>query len=89
MRKLLHKIMLDCNEATHLVSIKKYHKLSVKQRIQLSLHLMACKLCKDYSDFNDLVDDTMDHVCELDHDKKMSDEKKQNIQSIIDKEIKQ
>lgn len=89
MNKLLKRIMLDCNEATRLVSIRKYNRLSLKQRIQLSLHLMACKLCKDYSEFNDLVDDSLENVCQHDHNDQLSENKKDELKSMIEKNIKQ
>ena len=89
MRKLLHKIMLDCNEATRLISIKRFQKLAIRQRIQLSLHLMACRFCNQFSKINDLIDDSMDHVCSTseieEHD--LSNDKKAEFSSLIEKEL--
>lgn len=85
MNKLLHKLMLDCDEATRLVAIKRYGKLSLMQRLQLALHLAVCKVCNQFSLFNDLVDDTMPHVCSagLEKDENLSDEKKEELTTYI------
>ena len=86
MNKLLHKLMLDCNEATRLVSIKRYGKLTLVQRIRLSLHLAVCKVCNQFSLFNDLVDESMPHICSTGHetDDKLSEERKGKIATHIE-----
>ena len=39
------KLMLNCKEATKLVVIKEFEKLSLKQLIALKFHLLVCKVC--------------------------------------------
>ncbi|MDA3930448.1 MAG: hypothetical protein PF541_15980 [Prolixibacteraceae bacterium] len=86
MKKLMHMIMLDCNEATRLTSIKKYKKLSLMQRTQLSMHLMACKFCNQFAKFNDVVDDLMEQICSnsVNEDSKLSEKKKEELETIIE-----
>ena len=89
MIKLWRKLMLDCNEATRLVSIKRYHKLTNWQHIRLSLHLTVCKFCTQFSLFNDLVDESMPHVCSTDQPvvEKLSEEKKEEMAEYIEKHL--
>ncbi len=46
---LIHKILLNCKDATYLVSKKQETKISFVENIQLSLHLLVCKVCLFFS----------------------------------------
>lgn len=83
--KILGKILLDCNEATRLISIKKYGRLSAWQRMQLKMHLSICEICKRFSIFNELIDNAMPHVCNDEGvgNEKLSDEKKKTIDKYL------
>ncbi len=52
----MKKIMLSCDQATELVEKKLYFRLSLKERIQLSLHLMFCKPCSNYKKQSYLIE---------------------------------
>lgn len=41
--------MLNCKQATSLVSQSLEHKLSLGQRLNLKLHLFICHLCRNYA----------------------------------------
>ncbi len=41
--------MLNCKQATRLVSQRLEHKLSLGQRLGLKLHLIICHLCRNYA----------------------------------------
>ena len=41
--------MLSCREITALLSKESLTKLSLKEKIELRLHLMMCKLCARYA----------------------------------------
>ena len=41
--------MLNCHEVTRLVSESQERKLSLVERMSLSLHLMMCDGCKNFS----------------------------------------
>jgi len=45
----MNKIMLSCKKSTELIEQSQEKKLSFKNRVQLSLHLMACNTCKAYA----------------------------------------
>ena len=80
--------MLDCNEATRLISIRNFKKTGFKDRIRLSLHLMACKFCNQFSKFNDIIDESMPHVCNNSglEGKILSNSRKLELEKIFEKE---
>jgi len=47
--------MITCKEATTFISLKEERKLSVKQQIQLWLHLGICSLCKLFYRQNKII----------------------------------
>jgi hypothetical protein len=48
MKGLMQRVMLSCDRATALVEKAHEEKLSMKERMQLSMHTAMCKVCKDY-----------------------------------------
>lgn len=48
--------MLSCKKATELIEKKDLAGLDPIQNLQLSLHLMMCKACKDYEKQSTLLD---------------------------------
>lgn len=47
--------MITCVEATNFISLKEERKLSLKQYIQLWLHLGVCSLCKLFYRQNKII----------------------------------
>ena len=45
----MSKMMLNCDESTHLVSKSQHTKLSFKERMHLKFHLFTCRLCQQYN----------------------------------------
>ena len=52
----MHWMMLSCEDATLLITKKSEEKLSIKKRMQLSIHLMSCKLCSTYASDTEVID---------------------------------
>jgi hypothetical protein len=46
--QLMNRTMLSCEDATCLISKKLHQKLTVKERIKLTLHLWSCKFCSRF-----------------------------------------
>jgi len=44
----LSKLMLSCEEATFLASKSQHMGISLKEKINLRIHLFTCKFCKRY-----------------------------------------
>lgn len=76
-------IMLDCKEATYLVSLKEENKLSLSKYLKLELHLAICAVCKRF-------EIQTIHFCNLatqlpfKTENKMSEEKKTAIKKILE-----
>lgn len=45
---ILAKMMLNCKEATKLISKQQDSTLSIKEWMNLKIHLMSCYLCRRY-----------------------------------------
>lgn len=47
--------MLKCKEVTHLLSEAQDHRLPLKERLPLQLHLVICQGCRNYGKQLDLL----------------------------------
>ena len=45
---LMNKMMLSCVKATELMELKDVVPLSIKKKIQLSMHVAMCSGCRNY-----------------------------------------
>lgn len=86
---LMNKLMLSCEDATLLVSIKAFRKLKMMERIQLRLHLLACVYCKRFDKQNHLIDHGINELLKNGHShlECMPTEKKEALQRAIDQTI--
>ncbi|TCT15173.1 putative zinc finger protein [Bibersteinia trehalosi] len=56
--------MLNCKEATQLLSLRCEQKLRFKQQLQLKVHLMVCGRCRGFAKNNQLLDQMMKEFAE-------------------------
>ncbi len=56
MKKIMHILFLSCVKATELIEKKFLFKLSLKEKIQLSLHKMVCNACSNYEKQNMIIE---------------------------------
>ena len=82
---ILNKMMLGCDQASFLVSKQQETKLSLKEAIQLKMHLMACKMCRHFEDQSQFMQDNMKELaCEQDGKQaKMDDVDKNNLKELL------
>lgn len=85
MKKLMQMLMLNCEDATRLTSIKRYKKLSLTERVRLNVHIFVCKYCSRFAKFNDLLDDSIENTCSSlnNNNEILSEEKKNELKDII------
>jgi len=90
MIKGMDKIMLDCEQATYLITKSEMEDIGLVKRIQLKMHLAGCKFCKRFKIQSDLIDHslrTLEHIKLHEEDKnsalKLRDEKKEELQKVI------
>ena len=92
MKKLIHKIILTCKEATFYSSIKSFKKLKLIHRIQLKFHFMVCKSCHDFDHQSKFIDSSLADYYkngQLHSDEILSAEKKAQILSTVNQHVKQ
>ena len=89
MGKFMNKLMLSCEDATFLITIKPFRKLSLVERIQLRMHLLACIYCDRFNKQNIAIDHGMNELLKHgnSHSKGLSQEKKDTIQDTIKQSI--
>jgi hypothetical protein len=49
MMKGMNKVMLNCDEATLAITRAEIEKSGCVERIQLQLHLMGCRVCREFA----------------------------------------
>lgn len=54
--------MLTCKKSTELISVKRYRKLSLRERMQLKIHLMTCSACRKFEVQSDFIDQALDQL---------------------------
>ncbi len=78
-------INISCKEATQLILKKEEGKLSIGQRVQLSLHLLICDLCKSFNLQNKWINKHIHHLQEH-FSIKASEEFKQKVLTSFSEE---
>ncbi|NOR85973.1 MAG: hypothetical protein GQ527_00040 [Bacteroidales bacterium] len=87
----MDKIMLNCEEATYLITKSEVSKIGCVKRIQLKMHLTGCSLCRRFKVQSELIDQSLKTLEEIQmkqdhhHTHHLPKEKKEELQSIIDK----
>jgi len=89
--KIMNSIMLSCNEATLLITRSEFEKLCNIKRLKLRMHLMSCKLCRNFQKQSSFI------TAQLEGMKKefdagslklaLDDQKKSRLEELIRKEL--
>ena len=77
------KIFLKCNEAANVCDKSQYEEASSWEKITLRVHLIMCKLCRDYSKQNVKLTDTIKSA----NIKTLCSEDKHRIKTRLEQEI--
>ena len=59
MKKLMKILFLSCLKATEFIEKKLNHKLSFKEKVQLSIHKSMCQACSNYEKQSKLIEKVM------------------------------
>ena len=62
----MEKIMLDCNQATYLITKSEFESLGCIQKIQLKMHLAYCKFCRRFAQQNKIISETLEDFKKID-----------------------
>jgi len=79
------KIMITCKEATMLSVQKAEVKLSFSDRMRLFIHLLICQYCRLFDKQMKMIDKL---ISNWKTDKKLSEIEKDQLQIVIEKELK-
>jgi len=83
-------VMLNCDEATYLITKSELTQIGCIKRVQLKMHLMGCDLCRRFNLQNDFINENLDQL-ETHHQTHLSQElpteKKDELQSIVEEDL--
>jgi len=87
---VIKKIQYDCRHATYLIEKRQHTALTIKERVQLVIHLSGCSVCRLFlrqSRWINRMVRTVFHSAQG-QESKLSDEFKEELQKKIDERIK-
>ncbi len=80
------KIAHNCKKATFLIEKKQIGKISMREKLELMIHLAGCSACRIYKQqsilINKLVHDLF-HESQVNNDIKLADDRKKKMQDQI------
>ncbi|MCH7534253.1 MAG: hypothetical protein IH948_00620 [Bacteroidetes bacterium] len=86
--ELMRKLMLDCKQATLLISKSQEVELNVGEKLKLRAHLMACKYCNLFKKESQFLEDNISHMInDLDQGNTLSEDSKKALQEAIDAKL--
>ncbi len=88
MKKLMHYMFLSCLKATELIEKKIYFGLSLKEKMQLSVHKSMCRVCTNYEKHSQLLDKALKNPTISSEEKinNLKELKLQTLKKIKDRE---
>ncbi|SEW36127.1 hypothetical protein SAMN05428988_4448 [Chitinophaga sp. YR573] len=86
----LKKIAYNCKKATFLIEKKQIGTITLREKIELKIHLSGCVICRIFQQQSILINRTVKNLFQLPQYKtmKLEDDFKKELQQRIDKEIK-
>jgi len=86
----MDKIMLNCEEATFLITKSEIAKISCIKKLQLKMHLAGCSFCRRFKLQSEFINNNLQTLEQMKLNQetdfnKLPKEKKEEIQHIIDK----
>jgi hypothetical protein len=86
----LKKIAYNCRKATYLIEKKQTASITLREKIELKIHLAGCSVCRIFEQqslvINQLVKDLINPAKTTEI--KLDDEFKQELQEKIEEELK-
>lgn len=77
------KIFLKCNEAANVCNKSQYKEDSFREKMSLRLHLILCKMCRNFSKQNEKLTNTI----KSSNIKTLTPEEKQYLKSQLKKDF--
>ena len=85
----LKKIIYNCKQATLLIEKKSLGRLSLREMIELRIHLYGCSFCRLYSKQSAVINDMVQELFKnsMKREIRLDDKFKKQLQSRIEKEL--
>lgn len=85
----LKKIAYNCKKATFLIEKKQIGTITLREKIELKIHLSGCVICRIFQQQSILINQTVKNLFQLPQYKtmKLEDDFKKELQQRIDKEL--
>ena len=83
---IMDKLTPSCDIITHKISKSMDHNISMRERLQIKLHILGCKLCKRYQKQLTTLNDAFENYAQdetTDQKDTLSDEARQKIKKIL------
>jgi len=90
MIKGMDKVMLNCEEATFLITKSEVEKLGCIKKIQLKMHLAGCSFCRRFKLQSDIINkslESLENIKNYNEHHHLPAEKKAELQNIIEKSL--
>lgn len=90
MKQLMRKIMLTCEKSTLLIVKEQEGKITFREKLQLRMHLLACRFCRLFKKQNAFIASNIENLHqhpELCIPSKMDDFRKGSIEKALHAEL--
>ena len=87
---VIKKIQYDCRHATYLIEKRQHTSLTIKERIQLAIHLSGCSVCRLFQQQSRWINRLVRGLFHSPEGgkSKLDEEFKQQLQQKIDERLK-
>ena len=89
MMKGMSKIMLDCDNATLLITKGEFEQLGCISKLKLKMHLASCKFCRNFSEQSKYITTQLNDFKNIDPQKlrlHLSDEQKNRLNKTVEEQ---
>jgi hypothetical protein len=86
----LKKIQYNCKQATFLIEKKQTGRLTLREKLELKIHLAGCSVCRIFQKQSILINRLVFTLFHISHpeEKKLDDYFKRELQERIDEDLK-
>lgn len=85
----LKKILYNCRKATYLIEKQQIGRITLREKMELKIHLTGCSICKTFQRQSILINHMVKNLFKTDHqtELKLDDKFKSHLQKRIDEII--
>ncbi|MFC3561118.1 hypothetical protein [Pedobacter jamesrossensis] len=85
----LKKIQYNCKKATFLIEKKQIGKITLREKIELSIHLAGCSICKTFEKQSLVINQMVKSLfnSSINHNLKLDEDFKRDLQKRLDEKL--